>query len=321
MITFDVLFSNVILFALLMIPGWLLGKLKGHDQGGMTFVSNILTDIALPFLVFSKLIEIRLTDLSIAEIVITVLISIIIPLALYGIALAVFRNKDYDRRKLIAERFCSLFPNCGFLGIPLAEAIYPHIPKIAVLVSLYNVFSTFMLLTLGIYVLSGSRQVFSPKKLLFRPIHFAIVFGVIFSLVGITDIFPMAQKYTHMLSQLTTPLSMTVLGFELSKQKLYRMFTTLAVYKVALLKLVVSPFIALFILLALKYTFIPSVGGELVNAMIFSTGVSTAATASSLAASNGIDSEHTAQLTLGNTILCTITLPVVCIIGGVMFGL
>ena len=52
MTTIMVMFQNVILFAALMAPGFLLGKKKQFERGSVTTITNILMCVGMPFLVF-----------------------------------------------------------------------------------------------------------------------------------------------------------------------------------------------------------------------------------------------------------------------------
>ena len=312
MVPFDVLCANVVLFTILMIPGFLLGKLRGRSSDGMQTVSYILTDIALPFLVFSGFLSMDLRLLSLTELICCILLPIGLALALYALSLLFFKRKKSDVSSRWAENcFCSIFPNCGFLGIPLAQAMFPSNPKVAVLVALFNSFSTLMLLTLGVRILSKGSALCRPKDLLLRPIHFAIVAGIVGSLTHLSSHLPMVATYAGLLAQLTTPLAMIVLGYELSRLKIKRMVTTFALYPVSLLKLIVSPLLVMSVLLILKHLVGLPVEGELFSALLLATAVSTAATAPTMAKQHGADSEHTAILTLGGTVLCMLTLPVV----------
>ena len=62
--TFWAMFSIVLLFAALLIPGYILGKAKAITDTAVLSFTNILMYIAMPFLVFSKLLEINFTQVK-----------------------------------------------------------------------------------------------------------------------------------------------------------------------------------------------------------------------------------------------------------------
>lgn len=312
MVSFSVLLCYIILFMLLMLPGYFLGKHSSGEQGSL-LIGNIITHVALPFLVFSKLSSISLYSLNTVQIAVTAIFPIIIAFLLFFISKLVFkRDKNAD---ISAECFCSIFPNCGFFGIPLAEAIFPETPHVAVLVSLYNVFSTLMLLTLGVRILSRGKGAKNLKSILLRPINFAILFGAVFSLLGIHERLPFIITYSEFLSDLTIPLSMLALGYELSKLKVSEILKCYTLYPAAFIKLILSPVSALLLLLIFK-RFTDS---TLAMAILLSTSVSTAATAPSMAKQYGADCKKASVLTLGTTLFSLVTIPLVYLVYTLFF--
>ena len=61
------------------------------------------------------------------------------------------------------------------------------------------------------------------------------------------------------------------------------------------------------------------INGELASAMLLSAGISTAASAPALAQKNGADVPYTAVFTLGSTLLCMITLPLLWLLFEFLF--
>ena len=308
----------VLLFAALLIPGYVLGKARAITDAAALSFSNILMYVAMPFLVFSKLLEIDLTKIGLTEILISVCLPIVLELILLAVCRMIFRGKDPRKR---AATFCSIFPNCGFLGIPLAAAIWPDKPEIVLYISVFNVVSTFLLLTLGVYVLSGDKRAISLKKTLISPIFFAIVLGVLASLLKVNSYREGVGTYAVTLAQLTTPLAMISLGYELSKLNLLKMWMNAGVYAASFVKLILSPLVAIGLVAVVKYVFGVETDICIESAMLVATAVSTAASAPSMAKKFDADAEYTATLTLANTLLCVVTLPLTYLLLEVIFYL
>ena len=91
------------------------------------------------------------------------------------------------------------------------------------------------------------------------------------------------------------------------------------VYTVAALRLLAAPMLSLAILLALDLIPGITVTNQLAMAMLMATGVSTAASTSAMAKSHGIEGSLAAAATLVNTLLCVITLPLLCLLFGAIF--
>ena len=326
MTTFTSLISTVAMFAALMIPGFIMGRSKRIENGAMATVGNILSDVAMPALVFVKLIETDILRLGIYNIVIAVLLLAILIPTLYFISRAVFKPKNGNREHLSAI-FCSVFSNCGFLGIPLAAALFPDKPQVTVFVSLANVTSSFFFLTLGMNLLSEGMAASPDKKkrnpvifVLLRPVTFAVILGTVCSVLGVGSKLAQMTLYFRTLSQLTTPLSMTVLGYELSKMTLGRLLGDRRVYAVAAIRLVVSPVLTLVILKCVSLLPGAMVSRELAAAMLLATAVSTAASSSAMARSHKIEGSLAASATLVNTLLCVVTLPLLYLLFELVFA-
>ena len=320
MLSFSSIASGVALFVALMIPGFALGKMKRIEAGAIKTLGNLLSDIAMPALVFVKLIQTDITRLDPWVLAICILLPAVIIFALHFITKLLMPRRD-DGKEHLSARFCAMFSNCGFLGIPLAAALFPNAPEVTVYVSLANVTNTFLLLTLGVGILSDRRGS-NPKEMLMalmRPVTFAMILGAICSVAGLGTLAPSVVSYSDTLAQLTTPLSMTVLGFELSRLSLKSLFCDARVYIASAIRLLLSPLLAFSILVLLRYAFGVNVPYTLFSAMLIVTAVSTAASASAMSLAHGIKGNLAACATLMSTLLCVITLPLLWMLLGAAF--
>jgi len=311
MTTFFNVFTNVILFTALVIPGYILGKTNRGKNMDSVIIGNILTNIAMPFLVFSKLLETDFEKIDGVSLVCCILLPFVLEVFIFVLTKNIFKNP--------VERFCSLFPNCGFLGIPLAAVLFPEQPEVVVYVALFNVFSTFLLLTLGVYILSGDKNTICLRKALCSPISLAVILGMFLSLSGIGAKIGFLYDYSSLLAQVTTPLSMISLGFGLSGLEIKKIFSEPNMYKVSVVKLVIAPILCMSIIVMLKHVLCIPLENSLTASMFIATAVSTAASASAMSEKYGQDEEYAAMLTMGNTILCVITLPVLYLLVGFLF--
>lgn len=317
MSTFVSMFDIMVMFAVLLVPGYVLGKLNLMYDAAGECICNILMYVAMPSLVFSKLIALDFAQIGIVPLTLSILIPAVLAFILLGVCKLLCRGEPTQRR---AMEFCAIFPNCGFLGIPLACAMWPDEPQIVLYISIFNVVSTFLLLTLGVAVLSGDKSEIRLKKTLVSPIFVVIVTGVACAALGISARFPAISAYSETLSALTTPLSMTFLGFELSKLKFRKLSNVGGILSVLLVKLVLSPLVVLCGLMILKASGF-EITPDFAYAMLISSAVSTAASAPSMAKKYGADSECAATLTLSGTLLCVVTLPIMYLIYNFLFNI
>lgn len=302
---FSLLFC-VCMFALLMIPGWILGKCGRFMESAKKTLANLLTDVAMPALVLCKLLEVRRNLISIPALLLCLLFpAVLIPL-LCLITRLIWKKGTAGSAE---ARFCSIFPNCGFLGIPIATALYPDAPEVAVYVSVFNVLSTVLLLTLGTTILSPDQNKRSPKNLFISPVTVCALLGFLILALDLGSYCGVLTTYTSYFAAMTVPLSMLVLGYELCKLPLRKMISTLTLYGVSALKLIVSPIITLLILLLIRCTGFMDISEHLAMALMLASGVSTAASAPAMASAYGRDSSKAAIFTLGTTLIGIVILP------------
>ena len=306
--TFGAMFSIVLLFAALLLPGFILGKAKLLEEKAMSSFGNILMYVAMPFLVFGKLTEIDFQTIAWGEVAFSAVLPILLIFALAVCTGYICKGEKAKRRAAI---FCATFPNCGFLGIPIAVAMWPNQPQIVLYISIFNVVSTFLLLTVGVYILSGDKKEIRFAKTLCSPIFFAIVLGGAASLLRLSQKFPSIFTYAELLAQLTTPLAMLALGYELSKMHFSTLLCNVNAYVVSAVKLILSPLLAFGLLWLAKFAFGWQIGEPLAFAMMTATAVSTAASAPVMAKKYGADSTDAAAMTVLSTLFGLLTLPLV----------
>ncbi len=307
----------LVLFTALLAPGYILGKLGRLEEHAMKSMSNLLTDVALPFLVLSNLLKTDFSSIGVTELLVCILFPLFTSFAPIPITALLFRGKEEATARVC--RFCAIFPNCSFLGIPLAAALFPDDPRPVLFLSLFNVFSTLIYLTLGVSILSGDRRHADLRRAFLKPITVAVVLGVLLSVTGLGARLPFIATFTAYPAALTTPLAMTVLGFSLSRIKLREMVTTRELYSTSLVKLVISPLLALAALFLIELLPGVSLDSSLVVAMLIASGVSSAASAPALAETYGEKPQLAAILTLGTTLLCVVTLPLLSLLSEFLF--
>jgi len=315
---FGALLKYIFLFTTLMIPGYIMGRNKRLQDESMTSLANILTDIAMPFLVFCKLLVIDVKSLRLSYILCCILIPIAIELGMYAVSVCFFRKKK-DRSRYPVNRFCTFLPNVGFIGIPLSCAIFPDIPEIALYVSIANIVSSYMLLTMGIYTLTENKSDISVKKLFTSPILFAIILGFAGSMLPENAITVFMAEYSGHLANLATPLSMLVLGYNMARLSLVHIIKNTGVYAVAFLRLIISPMLTICLLVIVQRVLCIPIDHDLAIAMFIAMGVSSAGTAPAMAKRHGLDAEHAAMVTIGTTIISILTIPIVYLLAEFIF--
>ena len=307
---FDML-GRLALFALLGLPGFVLAKWGKLDDRGRGALVNLLLYVAMPFLVFKSLLETDAAALRPAEWITCAAFPVLIVAALVGVGLLVLREQEEKQRVC---RFCATFSNCGFLGLPLAQSLFPDRPAIAVFIAIFNIVSTVLLFVVGGAMLSGGKERVQWRRLLISPLTVATAAGLLCSLLGLGQKAPDLITFTGILAAMTTPLAMTVLGALLATLPRRPWWRERGLWLTALVKLILSPAITIAVLLFLTRVCRLPIGVDALVALLLSTAVSTAASAPSMSEDHGCDPHYAAALTVGNTLLCLVTLPVVYLV-------
>ena len=255
---------NVILFALLAVPGYLLVKLRILKQEHSASFSKLLMYVGMPFLIISGTVNNLSVD---SHLLIQLLVVAVIGIAYTFISFLISKPLSAMEKEKKAEgmmRFCSVFSNNGFLGIPLAIAVFGRDTLIFTVLIVLNIISNVMMYTLGAYLISGDRKSIGIKKAFFNPVLIAFLVGIALNLLNIKKYIPEVVTYSDHFSNIVTPISMTILGIKLAAIKLSSLFTTWKSYYVSLFKLIAFPVVIVALLFAIK----PISGGIIDNDVI-----------------------------------------------------
>jgi predicted permease len=222
-------------------------------------------------------------------------------------------------------RFCAMYSNNGFLGIPLAQAVFGNSLAVMVLI-IINIITNVFMYTLGVYLISRDKKTISFKKAFLNPVVISFVLGIILNVCKINslaldptneiysntffrEVTLRLTTYSNYFQTIVTPISMTILGMKMAGVKFLSLFTSWKTYYVSALKLVVFPCVIMTILLGLKAAFGGVVTADVLKGAFVSFATPTAGLASTFADTHNGDSENAVAFTLGSTILSVATLP------------
>ncbi|MBO5938937.1 MAG: AEC family transporter [Clostridia bacterium] len=304
-----IMLRNVILFVALAVPGYLLvkrGMLKQEQSGAL---SKLLMYVGMPFLILSG----TITNLNFGKeflllLGVVVLIGVAYIFAMFFLTkpLTAMEKEEKTRGMM---RFCAAFANNGFIGIPLAVAVFGASSPVMTVLIILNIITNILMYTLGIYLISGDKSKISLKKAFLNPVLIAFVVGIALNLVKITEYIPEVTTYSDHFKGLVTPISMTILGMKMGALKMSSLFTSKKIYYVSLLRLVIFPAAIVALLFALRPV-LPSIIDEaMILGVFIAFAMPTAGLASAFADSFDGDTENAVGMTLGTTILSILTIP------------
>lgn len=307
--TLFIMLKNVIIFVLLAVPGYLLvkGNLLGQKESGT--LSKLLTNVGMPFLILSSTLKLEFSGEFTKSIIVAGVVGVLFTVVMFLLsALMVRGESDTKRRGMM--RFCMVFANNGFIGIPLARAVFGEASPVMAYLIILNIITNVLMFTLGVYLISGDKNTINVKKAVLNPVLISFIIGIILNVAGVSRSVPEMQTYATYFSNIVTPLSMVILGMKLAGVEFGRLLSSVRMYYVSVMRLVVFP--ALGVAAAYVLYLIPglSLSADTVIAFFVAFAMPTAGLASAFSDQYEGDTDNAVIFTLGTTILSVATIPV-----------
>ncbi len=242
MMIVQTLFEQVFILLVVIVIGYIAAKkrmLSGEIQSGL---SNILLNITIPATVIVS------GNYKYSDDIIPNMMQIGIISMIFYLGFIIVANVCAGFLKLesaVKKGFISsvVFANVAFIGYPFAEALFGQEGVLYTSVTLL-VFSVFMW-TYGIYLFSGDKKIDLLKFI--NPCTIStLIMIVIF--VGQINIPKVIFNSLDLLSGVTVPLSMILIGAAISKIKITTLFDDKISLVVAFLRLLFFPILFFFIL-------------------------------------------------------------------------
>ncbi len=229
---------EVAVILILILVGYFTVKKGMFTKESLGSITSFLLYIVTPCLIVSSFLSAESGKLDGW----TLLLAVVLPALSIVISIAVsylfFRREPLGRRRVL--RFSTVFCNVGFMGIPLVEGIVGSEGVLygSFFIAVFNIFCW----TYG-YVMMGGGKV-RLKALLLNPGVIGIVIGLPLYLLDV-PVPALIERPIELISALNTPLAMIVVGGYIAQVKLRAFVSDLAVYKMAVLRLVVAPLLYL----------------------------------------------------------------------------
>ena len=228
-------FRQILIMVIIMAVGLLCAKIGLIDDAAKKQLSNMLLILINPLLILLS--YQRPFD---EELLHGLLLSILLGLISFAIAIVVshtiYRNrvgKDYG-----LERFAAIYPNAGFLGIPLVYGIFGT-EGVFYLTGYLTVFFTFFW-THGMITMSGKRDFSTIKRAMISPPLLAIFLGFAMFVLRI-QIPEMIYTPLSLLGGLNTPLAMLVAGASIYGASITKILRDKRIYGLCALRLIILP--------------------------------------------------------------------------------
>ena len=205
---FTVANQVVILFILIAI-GAICRKTKLLGDNAVSSMTNLILYIVTPCVIINSYTREFKPDM-LKGLLITAVAAIISFIINIILAHTLLHDKDSKRERVI--RFSSVFSNCGYMSIPLQNAILgaDGVFYGATYIAIFNI----VLWTYGVRLMSGDKNSISLKKIFINPGIIGTVLGLIVFLSPVKPLSTISEPIGH-LAALNTPIPMLIIGYHL----------------------------------------------------------------------------------------------------------
>lgn len=304
---FSAVYNQIAILFLLIIAGYLLGKVKMITGVMIQSLTNFILQIALPAMIVVGMIIPRTSD-KLKESVFILIIAFSTYAGSFIVAKIVTRIiKPSKSHKGIFE-FSLIFSNVGFMGFPVIMTIFGE--EAIFYAAIYNAAFVILVYTLGISLVNTSEEKHEINiKTIFNTGVIASIIGYIIFALGI-PVPEVLIGVVALVGNTTTPLSMLVIGAMLSTLPLRRMFNNWRIYIIAIIRVFVLP---LMVFLIFKYI-VKMDNMTIIGVSVIITGMPVAANAALVVQEYGSEPEVASQCIFISTLISIISIPVLSLL-------
>lgn len=234
----------VIVLFIIMLIGVLLGKMKVINSESRSTISFLIINVSMPMLIVSSS-NLEFNEQTKNESMWLIIMSVAAFFFSILLAQLIFKKA--------VPRCATVFSNAGYMGLPVLNSILGA--KGLFLGAIFQMVFHLFTWTYGISLFTQSSKFKDSLKKMINPSLIAVAIAVIFMLTG-WKMPDMIQTVLKMMGELTTPLSMLLIGATLSQVSFREIIKVKQIYLVTALRLLIIP---AFVLLFLLFPTIPKI--------------------------------------------------------------
>ena len=231
----NTILDQTIIMLILIMVGVLCFKAHIISRESNKDLSKLVLQVVNPAVIFMS----YQTDYK-SELVRNLLLTFALSVGSMAILIAaayIFIRKKEDRETEI-ERFSAIYSNCGFMGIPLMNALFGM--EVVFYLTAYITVFNIIVWTHGIILISGEKDIKKVIKVFYSPTIISIVLGIIcfFLKLRLPEV---PSRAFNFVVQLNTPLAMIVSGVTMAETDIPELLKNKRVYMVCALRLLLLP--------------------------------------------------------------------------------
>ncbi len=241
--SFTVTLMTVAMMLLYAVPGYLLIKSGKLNEHSISAFATLLLYVCSPFQVIYALQQVEYSAYMLKYLLLAMLLGAVLMSGMLAIVYFALRKKQDQ----VPYRICtvaSAMGNCGFMGIPLLEALLPEYPQAVAFAATFFLSMNILMWTVVSFIMTRDRKYISLKKVLVNPSTIGM-FAALILFFGRIQLTGQISDMVTLLSKMCTPLCMLILGMRLAVVPLKPIFTSKIQYLAVELKLIEVPPLAL----------------------------------------------------------------------------
>ncbi|MCD8221245.1 MAG: AEC family transporter [Clostridiales bacterium] len=293
------------MFVILLI-GALAFKTGILDSASNKHLSSLLLKVISPALIFMSY-QIDFEPERLQGLILMLglsLLSYVWSILVVNLALPKGKNGNVE-----IERISAIYSNCGFIGIPLINAIVGKegVFYMTAYITIYNL----MIWSHGLATMCGTTDIRTVLKNFVQPATIAIGLGII-CFVGRIHLPSVIANPLDLVGDMNTAVAMLVAGCNLMESDLIGALKRPRSYYVCFLKLLLVPFVSILIL-----KFIP-VNSLFITTLLVAIACPAGAMGTMMALQYDKDSNYATELFTLTTIFSLVTIPIVILLMGIL---
>ena len=297
--SFAVVGTQVFILFLLIGLGFFSARVKISTESGIRCINDIMLYLVTPCVIihaFQKEFDMELLK-NLLFVIVAAFFSHFLSAFLGFIFI---RNECEAKRKVL--RFAAIFSNCGFMALPLLDALlgYEGVFYGAGYLAVFNLLAW----SYGQYMMAKGYEGFDIKKAILNPGVISVIIGFVFFVFSISLPMVIAVPIEYM-SDINTPVAMLIIGYTISTLDLKNIFKIREGIVALLIRLLISPFIILIVL------YLAGFRGTMLTACIVSSSAPVAATTTMFSIKYNGDDKLASKMVAVSTLFSIVTMTLI----------
>lgn len=311
--TFINLLSIIGILFLIMVTGYICRRIGLINADASKHLSRLIICLCQPMMIVGALVSKEFSTESLKRGLFFLLIGLLLHPLMAAFAFPFGRIfKDLNERKV--SIFALIFTNCGFIGLPILETVFPG--DGAFCGAFFLIGFHLYIWTLGIAILSIGRPDIrlTPKKALLNYGTVPCLIGfLLYLLKAVLPVPAIVPNFCNYLGNLCMPVSVLITGSLLATQPLLKMFKNPRLYLFNFFKLLLLPVLVAFV--AKLCTLGMADNTRIILFCTVIAALPSASTITMLSDMYDIDPGYAAQTVGSSSLLSLATLPLLYFLG------